>query len=150
MYFHRSVTWTIMCFQILNPQYENSYFPILFQASHLSEKPKIIKSNVIFYNISFCSVLFLFLRLKAFYWLHIKTCISLHSRHLFFQSQHLKQQKCVKFVQSLRKGYQNKVNHVILVYILLTLNRIHTLFWCFLCWFWTSKCRLGSNSETAG
>ena len=24
----------------------------------------------------------------------------------------------------------------------LTLNRFHTLFWCFYCWLWTSKCRL--------
>ena len=34
------------------------------------------------------------------------------------------------------------VSEVALVSLLLTLNRFHT-FWCFLCWLWTSKCRLG-------
>ena len=29
------------------------------------------------------------------------------------------------------------------------MNRIHGLLWCFHRWFWTSKCRLVSNSETA-
>ena len=28
---------------------------------------------------------------------------------------------------------------------LLTLNRFHTLFWCFHCWLWTSKCPLGRS-----
>ena len=28
----------------------------------------------------------------------------------------------------------------------LTLNRFHTLFWCFHCWLWLSKCRLGSGN----
>ena len=27
--------------------------------------------------------------------------------------------------------------------LLSTLNRFHVLFWCFYCWLWTSKCRLG-------
>ena len=26
---------------------------------------------------------------------------------------------------------------------MLTLNRFNTLFWCFRCWLWTSKCRVG-------
>ena len=26
--------------------------------------------------------------------------------------------------------------------LLLPLNKFHTLFWCFHCWLWTSKCRL--------
>ena len=30
----------------------------------------------------------------------------------------------------------------VLVSRLLTLNGVHTLFWCFHCWLWTSKCRL--------
>ena len=33
---------------------------------------------------------------------------------------------------------------VILVSLLLTLNRLHTMFWYFHCWFWTSKWRLGN------
>ena len=28
--------------------------------------------------------------------------------------------------------------------LFLTLNRFHTLFWCFHCWLWSSKWRLGS------
>ena len=31
---------------------------------------------------------------------------------------------------------------VVLVYLLLTSNRFHRLFWCFYCWLWTRKCRL--------
>ena len=27
--------------------------------------------------------------------------------------------------------------------LFLTLNRFHTFFWCFHCWFWTSKCQWG-------
>ena len=31
------------------------------------------------------------------------------------------------------------VNDIILVYLLLTLNRFHTLFWCFYCWLWANN-----------
>ena len=31
----------------------------------------------------------------------------------------------------------------------ITLNRFHTLFWCFHCWLWTSKCRLGSSQKVS-
>ena len=34
---------------------------------------------------------------------------------------------------------------VILMSLLLTLNRFHTLLCCFYCWLWTSKCRLGKS-----
>ena len=57
---------------------------------------------------------------------------SLLSRHLLVQSQQGK--------------YQNNVNNVVLVSFLLTLNRFHTLFWCFDCWLWTSKYRLGCET----
>ena len=33
---------------------------------------------------------------------------------------------------------------VALVSLLLTLNRLNTLFWCFQCWLWISKYRLGT------
>ena len=33
------------------------------------------------------------------------------------------------------------------VSFMLTLNRFHTLFWCFHCWLWTNKCRLGEIPE---
>ena len=42
------------------------------------------------------------------------------------------------------------VNDVVLVLLLLTLNRFHTLFWCFHCWLWTNKCRLGSSEHHDG
>ena len=35
------------------------------------------------------------------------------------------------------------INDVVLVSSMLTLNRFHTLFWCFHCWLWISKCQLG-------
>ena len=37
---------------------------------------------------------------------------------------------------------------VVLMFSLLTLNRFHTLIWCFRCWLWTSKCRLGRRKMT--
>ena len=41
----------------------------------------------------------------------------------------------------------NEVTDVALVSLLITLNRFYTLFWCFYCWLWTSKCRLGLVSK---
>ena len=40
--------------------------------------------------------------------------------------------------------------NVVLVSLLLTLNIFHSLFRCFYCWFWTSKCRLGKVSYRSG
>ena len=37
----------------------------------------------------------------------------------------------------------NEDNDAVLVSLLLTLNRFHTLFWFFHCWLWLNKCRLG-------
>ena len=34
---------------------------------------------------------------------------------------------------------------IVLESLLLTLNKFHTLFWCFHCWLWISKCWLGST-----
>ena len=31
--------------------------------------------------------------------------------------------------------------------LLLTLNKFHTLLWCFCCWIWTSKCLLGNEQR---
>ena len=50
-------------------------------------------------------------------------------------------------VQSEQQGHQNDINDVVLVSLLLTFDRFHTLFWCFGCWIWTSNCRLGSWIE---
>ena len=37
------------------------------------------------------------------------------------------------------------LNLLMLVSLLLTLNRLQTLFWCFHCWLWMSKCRQGKD-----
>ena len=42
--------------------------------------------------------------------------------------------QCAKYAQSY---------NVVLVFLLLNLNRFQTLFQCFYCWLWTSKCQLG-------
>ena len=39
---------------------------------------------------------------------------------------------------------QNNFIDVVLVFLLLTLNIFHTFFYCIYCWFWTSKCLMGS------
>ena len=36
-----------------------------------------------------------------------------------------------------------KTSDAVLVLLLLTFNRCHTLFWCFHCWLWTSEYQLG-------
>ena len=37
----------------------------------------------------------------------------------------------------------NKYKDFVLVFLLLTLSRMHTLFWCFRCWLWTIRtCRI--------
>ena len=38
-----------------------------------------------------------------------------------------------------------EISGIILVSLLLTLSRFHTLFWCFHCWLWTNKCQLGQS-----
>ena len=42
------------------------------------------------------------------------------------------------------KNTRTTYDGVVLVFLLLTLNKIHTCFYCFCCWIWTSKCSLGS------
>ena len=43
-------------------------------------------------------------------------------------------EQCVKSIQSQQYKHQSDVAEVLLVSLLLTLNKFHTLFWCFLCW----------------
>ena len=54
---------------------------------------------------------------------------------------------CVKSIQSQQYKHQSDVAEVLLVSLLLTLNKFHTLFWCFLCWLWTSNCRLSGCTK---
>ena len=42
----------------------------------------------------------------------------------------------------LTKRHQKDVSNVVVMSLLLTLNRFHTLCWCFHSWLWTSKCQL--------
>ena len=56
-------------------------------------------------------------------------------------------EQCVKSIQSQQYKHQSDVAEVLLVSLLLTLNKFHTLFWCFLFWLWTSKCRLGGCTK---
>ena len=42
-----------------------------------------------------------------------------------------------------KKRHQNEIYDIVLVFLLLTLNMFHLLFWCFHCWFWAIICRLG-------
>ena len=65
--------------------------------------------------------------------------------HLLVLSQQWKHQKNVwNLFKFNNKRHLNDVIDAILVDLLFILNRFHTLFWCFHCWFWTSKCRLQS------
>lgn len=43
--------------------------------------------------------------------------------------------------------YNDVANDVILVYLLLTSNTLHRLFWCFPCWLSTSKYRLSELKQ---
>ena len=46
---------------------------------------------------------------------------------------------CSKLGIKIPESYQKDVNGMVLMLLLLTLNRFHTLFSCFHCWLWTSK-----------
>ena len=74
---------------------------------------------------------------------------SVPSRHLFVQSQ---QQNPQHNMWNLFKVNNEETKttsfDIYLVFSLLTLNRSHTLFCWFYCWFWTSECRL-RNSNVA-
>ena len=50
--------------------------------------------------------------------------------------------QCVKSVQNSKLTIKTQERRPwrALVSLLLTLNRFHTLFWCFHCWLWASKC----------
>ena len=43
----------------------------------------------------------------------------------------------------LKSGRERLTHKCFAAFLALTLNRFHTLFWCFHCWLWTNKCRLG-------
>ena len=62
--------------------------------------------------------------------------------HLFVQNQQWKQQNNVWSPFKVNNRHTRTIL-VVLVSLLVTLNIFHTLFCCFYCWFWTSKCRLG-------
>ena len=45
------------------------------------------------------------------------------------------------------KHIRKMPNVVVLASLLLTLTRLHILFYCFYCWIWTGKCRLRIASQ---
>ena len=64
-------------------------------------------------------------------------CLRFLSRHLVKNgSTRTLYEICSKLTNSLN------VNDVVLVSLLLTLNKFHTLIWCFCCWLWTSQHQL--------
>ena len=67
-------------------------------------------------------------------------CSSLPSRHLLVQSQ---QWNYLDTVWNLFKV--SNWDTVTLISLLLTCNIFRTLFWCFYCWLWKSKSRLGTD-----
>ena len=67
------------------------------------------------------------------------------SRHLLVQKQQWKHQNNV---WNLFKVNNKDTRRLVLVSLLLSLNRIHTLFWCYHCWLWISNCRLGCRMKS--
>ena len=55
---------------------------------------------------------------------------------------------CSKLI--IKTPEQHDGNDVILMSLLLTLNRFHTLFWCFHSWLWTNQCQLGCYNKRSG
>ena len=83
-------------------------------------------------------------------WQNLKQWNDIHGRypkdiHLFKVDNGNSRALC-EICSKLKKRHLNDVNDVVLVSLLLTLNRLlhfTPLFWCFHCWLWRSKCRLG-------
>ena len=73
------------------------------------------------------------------------------SRHLLAQSKRWKQQKNVwNWFKVNNKDIRTTAitsNHIHQSHPILTRNRFHTLFLCFYCWVWTSKCQVGAMLE---
>ena len=68
-------------------------------------------------------------------------CLNNPIQHLLVQSQQWKHQSNAwNMIKNNR--HQNSVNDVVLLFLLLTLNRYHTLLWCLHCWLWTNKSQL--------
>ena len=71
----------------------------------------------------------------------LKQCHWCPRRHLLVQSQQWKNENIVRNLFKANKS-RHLNNNVVLVSLLLALNRFQTLFSCFRCYLWTSKCRL--------
>ena len=71
---------------------------------------------------------------------------ALPRNHLLVESKQWKHQNNVwNLFKINKKGTRSNTIEVVQVSLLLTLNRYHKLFWCFHCWCWTSKRRMGSK-----
>ena len=85
-------------------------------------------------------------QLKLFWCLYcwIWTCWKLQSTpspHLLIQSQQWKHQNKARNIVKVNNK-RIKVNDIVMLSLLLTLNIFHTLLQCFHCWIWTSRCQL--------
>ena len=73
---------------------------------------------------------------KILYWF---IELSFHLKFMFLR----KSQPAFTWLKSIENTRTMcEVNDVVLVSLLSTLKWFHTLFWCFCCWLWTSKCWL--------
>ena len=72
--------------------------------------------------------------------------LTLPSQYLLTQSEQWKyHNNGWNMFQFNNKHTTNDANYVVLMSLLLTLNKFHTLFCCFHCWIWTSTCQLGTK-----
>ena len=68
------------------------------------------------------------------------------SKHITVENNNRNTRKRYKMSLKLTiKTLERHQHKVAQVPLLITLNRFHTVFWCFHCWLWTRKCRLGTT-----
>ena len=68
---------------------------------------------------------------------------------LFFKVNNGKTETMSDICKELIIRHQNDVNDVVSASLWVTWNRFHTLIWCFYCWIWISKYRLGSFANSS-
>ena len=78
-------------------------------------------------------------------WLYIHPSQHIYTPNTLFNVKSGNAITICKICSKLTIPHQNNVNYVFLVSLLLTMNRFHTLLWCFHCWLWTNKCWVGHS-----
>ena len=69
------------------------------------------------------------------------------SRHSLVQSNNRNTRTMYEICSKLTIKITDKTSMTSLFSLLLTLNKFHTLLWCFCCWLWTSKWLLGNEQS---